>query len=47
MAKKASGKTVRAGIIGWGMGSYHAKLIAEEPRIELVAVCDLKEERRA
>jgi len=47
MAKKGSGETVRAAIIGWGMGRHHAKLIAEEPRIQLVAVCDLNEERRA
>jgi len=47
MAKTVSGNIVRAGIIGWGMGRHHAKLIAEEPRIELVAVCDLDEQRRA
>ncbi|MFW6161947.1 MAG: Gfo/Idh/MocA family protein [Planctomycetota bacterium] len=46
MAKQVPGDTVRAAIIGWGMGRHHAKLIAEEPRIELVAVCDLDEARR-
>jgi len=47
MAKRVSGKVVRAAIIGYRMGRHHAKLIAQNPRVQLVAVCDLDPARHA
>jgi predicted dehydrogenase len=36
-----SGKKLRAGVIGTGMGRYHMEGFATHPRSELLAVCDL------
>jgi len=47
MARKVPGRTVRAAIVGWGMGRHHAMLMKEDPRLELKAVCDLDAARRA
>ncbi len=36
-------KTLKAGVIGTGMGRYHMEGFASHPRCELLAVCDLNE----
>jgi predicted dehydrogenase len=40
-------KKVRVGIIGMGIGQPNAKAIAKNPRGEVVALCDLAEDRMA
>ena len=39
------GGTLRAGVIGIGIGSHHMRGYATHPRCELVAVCDLNVDR--
>lgn len=40
------GKTLRAAVIGYGMGRLHATYINENPDLDLRAICDLDPQRR-
>jgi predicted dehydrogenase len=47
MAKRVPGATVRAAVIGYGMGRLHAEHIAAHPELELKAICDADPARAA
>jgi predicted dehydrogenase len=41
---RTTGRKLRAGVIGTGMGRYHMEGYAKHPRSQLFAVCDLNQE---
>ncbi len=47
MAKGKSKKTLRAGVIGLGMGRSHVRSYQQHPQCEVVAICDVDEKRLA
>lgn len=41
-------KQIKVGVIGVGqMGQYHAEIYQKLPQVELVAICEYNDERRA
>jgi UDP-N-acetylglucosamine 3-dehydrogenase len=42
-----SGKRLRAAVVGLGIGRYHVEAYAAHPDVDLVACCDLSDERRS